>query len=329
MQSPDLDQSAIDALFRKSAASVKEQTGLKVVPMKFGSTSSISSAQMQGLTALVQLFARGIGYRFGAWLGSVVKMSLVSVERIVFSDFLGSIVPDENYVAAWKMEPVNAPCFVCMDISLIDPIIDLLLGGTGSTSMRHQPGDITDIEAAILDSVMDEMCAEFTNAWKAAGIEVHHEQRLLSSSHSQAMPARDSPICLTFEVQVSSTQGSLQLLFSGLASDTLLRAIKTDQAKRAPSPALKQKLREKALSFRYGASLQLPAVGVSAQAVHHLQMGSILPLNISTQTAALLLVAGRPMFYARPIATGQQKGAYLTQATFPSKLPMEQSEQKA
>jgi flagellar motor switch protein FliM len=329
MQNPELDQSAIDALFLKSSATAKEQAGLKVVPVKFGSTSSISSAQMQGLKALVQLFARGIGFRFGAWLGAAVKMSLVSVERIVFGDFLGSIVPDENYVAAWNMEPVNAPCFVCMDISLIDPMIDLLLGGTGSTSLRHQPGDITDIEAAILDSVMHEMCSEFTNAWKAAGIEVRHQQRLLSSSHSQAMPARDNPICLSFELQVNSFQGSLQLLLSGLASDTLLRAIKAEQARRAPSPALKQKLRDKALTFRYGASLQLPIAGVSAQAIHCLQPGSILPLNVSTQVPAVFMVAGTPMFYSQPIAAGPHRGAYLTQATLAPKSAAHQPEPRA
>jgi flagellar motor switch protein FliM len=313
MQSPELDQSAIDALFMKSSTAAAAKGGAGVVPLKFGSTNSISSSQMQGLTALLQLFAHGVSFRMSTWLATAVKMSLVSAERVPFSEFLGTMVPDENYVASWRMDPVNAPCLAYTDICLIHPIIDLLLGGTGSTSLRRQPVEITEIEASILDSVMNAMCAEFSNAWRSAGIEIHHQQRLLSSSHSQAMPARDNALSLTFEMQIGNSQGSLTLLFSGLASDNLLGAIKAREIKRATSQTTKQRLQEKALAFRYGAILQLPTVKVSASALRQLQPGSVLPLQVPTDTPALFLVGGRPMFQARPVAAGLHKGAYLAQ----------------
>src|ERR1700735_4007817 len=142
MQTPELDQSAIDALFMKSSSTATSNIG-NVVSVKFGSKNSLSSSQMQGLTALVQLFARGASFRFSTWLGTVTKLSLSSVERVLFSEFLGNIVPDENYVASWEMAPVDAPCLAYMDICLIDPIIDLLLGGIGSSGMRKQSTDIT------------------------------------------------------------------------------------------------------------------------------------------------------------------------------------------
>src|ERR1700731_2291794 len=192
MQTPELDQSAIDALFMKSSATASSNNIGNVVSVKFGSKNSISSSQMQGLTALVQLFARGASFRFSTWLGTVTKFSLISVERVLFSEFLGNIVPDENYVASWEMSPVDAPCLACRDVCLIDPIIDLLWGGLGSASLRKQSTEITEIEAAILDSVMHAMSAEFSNAWRSADIEVRHQKRLLSSYHSQPMPARDN-----------------------------------------------------------------------------------------------------------------------------------------
>jgi flagellar motor switch protein FliM len=315
MQTPELDQSAIDALFMKSSSTATSNIG-NVVSVKFGSKNSLSSSQMQGLTALVQLFARGASFRFSTWLGTVTKLSLISVERVLFSEFLGNIVPDENYVASWEMAPVDAPCLAYMDICLIDPVIDLLLGGLGASSMRKQSGDITEIESAILDSVMQAMCSEFTNAWRSADIGVRHQRRLLSAYHSQAMPARDNALSLSFEMQVGSTQGSLTLLFSGLASDTLLRAVAKQEIRRAPSQLMKQRLQEKALSFRYGAILQLPIVKVSAHAVQQLRPGSFLPLQLSTETPAMLLVAGKPMFQAQPVAAGMHKGAHLTQTAY-------------
>lgn len=313
METGELDQNAIDALFRKSSVSSVETGGGNVVPIKLGSTKSISGSQMQGLTALVQLFARGVSFRLGALLGAAAKVSMVSVERVLFSDFLGGITLDENYVASWRIEPTNAPCLVYMDTCLVDPVVDLLLGGTGSASLRRQPPDLTEIETSILDSVMQAMCAEFTNAWSSAAIEVRHQQRVLSSYHSQAMPARDNALCLGFEMQVGATQGSLTLLFSSLASDTLLRAVEMQESTHAASRTVKQQLRERALAFRYGITLQLPIVNVSTQAVRGLQPGSILPLPVPTESSSVLLVAGKPMFYAQPVSTGLHKGAYLTQ----------------
>lgn len=318
MQTPELDLSAIEALNRKSAATAEAKSLSSITPVKFGSTHSISSSQMQGLTALVQLFACGVSFRLGTWLGTTAKVSLVSVERLLFSEFLGTIAPDKGYVASWKMEPVNAPCLAYMDVCLIDPVVDLLLGGTGSISMGRQPAEVTEIEASILDSVMHAICAEFNNAWKPAAIEVHHQERLLSSYHSQVMPARDNALCLRFEMRVGAAQGSLTLLFSGLASDTLLRAIKTQEARRVPSQTMKQRLKERALVFRYGVTLQLPIVKVSAQAVRCLEPGSLLPLHVSTESPAVLLVAGKPMFHARPVSAGLHKGAYLTHAAYAS-----------
>ncbi len=329
MQIPELDQSTTDALFRKSSATAAADTERNVVPLRFGATNSISSGQMHGLTALVQLFARGVSFRLGAWLGTSVTLSLVSAERILFSEFLGKIIPDASYIASWKMEPVNAACLAYMDMAFVDPIIDLLLGGKGSNSVSLQPGEITDIEASILDSVMEEMCAEFSNSWKSSGIEVHHQKRLLSSYDGQAMPVRDNALCLSFEMQIGTVQKSLQVLFSGLAADTLLRAIAEENAKRAPSAAMRQKLAARAMHFRYGASLQLPIVSVSALALNNLQLGSILPLRVSTGTPAVFMVAGTPMFYARPIAAGPHRAAYLDQTFSPSKPDPEKSEERA
>jgi flagellar motor switch protein FliM len=297
-----------------------------IVPVKFGSTNSLSSSQMQGLTALVQLFARGVSFRLGAWLGTAVRVSLVSAERILFSEFLDTIGAHDSYVASLKMEPVNSSCLAYLDFSLIDPTIDLLLGGSGSASLSREPSDITDIEVSILDSVMHEICDELSNAWKSLSIEVHHQQRLLSSHHGQAMPVRDSALSLSFEVLIGHAQGSLRFLFSGLATDTLLRAITTENTKRTPSPALKQKLQERALRFRYGASLQLPIVSISAHALNTLEPGSVLPLRVSTDTPAVFMVAGKTMFHAQPVATGLRRGAYLTQTAFTLQAAAEKTE---
>jgi flagellar motor switch protein FliM len=296
-----------------------------ILPVKFGSTNSIGSSQMQRLTALVQIFTRAAGFRLGAWLSTAARVNLVSVERIVFSDFLEGIAQDGSYVASLRVQPVNAPCLSYMDICLIDPIIDLLLGGIGSGSLSPESTDITDIEASILDSVMQEICAELTNAWKSVGIEVHHQQRLLSSYHGQAMPARDNALCLSFELQVGEVRGNLRLLFSGLASDALLRAATTESTRSHLSPALEQELRQRALRFRYAGTLQLPVANVSAQVLNELRPGSVLPLEISTAIPALFIVAGQPMFQAQPVAIGERKGAYLTQASLkPGRAPQPQ-----
>ena len=328
MKNPELEQNAPDGILKKSPAAVASAREPNVAPVKFGSTNSISSSQMMALTALVQLFTRGASFRLTAWLGAAVRVSLTSVERILFGEFLGNIAPDDHYVVSLRMHPVDAACSAYLGIALVDPMIDLLLGGNGTGCLRPESAEITEIEVSILGSVMQEVCAELSNAWSSVGIEVRHQQRLLSSYHGQAMPVRDNALCLNFEMQIGQVQGSLQFVFSGLASDVLLRAITVEKTTRTPSPALRQKLQECALRFQYGATLQLPIVTVSAHALNNLQPGSILPLRVSTDTSALLMVAGKPLFHAQPVAAGPRRGAYLTRAADLPKTPRQNLGQK-
>ena len=304
-----------------SGAATAPGTSVHVTPVKFGSTNSISSSQMMGLTSLMQLFTRGVSFRLSAWLGAAVRVSMSSIKRVLFGDFLSNITPDDHYVVSLRMQPVDAACSAYLGISLVDPMIDLLLGGTGLSSLRPEPAEITEIEVSILASVMQEVCVEMSNAWGSVGIEIHHQQRLLSSYHGQAMPVRDNALCLSFEMQIGQVQGSLQFVFSGLASDALLRAITIENATRAPSPALRQRLQQCAQRFRYGATLQLPAVAVSAHALNRLRPGSVLPLGISADHPAVLMVGGKPLFHAHPVASGARRGAYLTRPVAPPKPP--------
>ena len=82
---------------------------------------------------LAHPLARNLTHNLAAWLRTRFQVNLVSAEQIQFNEFLPRI-PEISYVASVRLEPLGALSVLQLDLGLAPPIIDLLLGGRGTTS---------------------------------------------------------------------------------------------------------------------------------------------------------------------------------------------------
>ncbi len=114
---------------------------------------------------LNDLFARNLTHNLAAWLRTRFQVNLVSAEQIVFNEFLLRI-PEISYVASVRLEPLGALSVLQLDLALVPPIIDLLLGGEGRDGTQRE---LTDIEESIVASVAEIICRELTAAWQPVG----------------------------------------------------------------------------------------------------------------------------------------------------------------
>jgi flagellar motor switch protein FliM len=261
-----LKQDEIDALFeaaRTSATGCRKGTDLAAEggPYNFSSAGQISTEQLRAISMLNDLFARNLTHNLAAWLRTRFQVNLVSAEQIQFNEFVLRI-PEVSYVASVRLEPLGALSVLQLDLALAPPVIDLLLGGEGKEGPLRE---ITDIEEAILASLVEIICRELTVAWQPVGLSFNFERRQMQTQVARIMSVNEKTLCLSFEIRMPHSSGLLNLAFPAVVANTILRRLTSDRVgRRRHAGEIRTRMETMARRIRFGGSLQLPAVRLSA-----------------------------------------------------------------
>jgi flagellar motor switch protein FliM len=222
-------------------------------------------------------------------------------------------IPEISYVTSVRLEPLGALSVLQLDLALAPPIIDLLLGGGGQEGPLRE---LTDIEEAILGSVVEIICRELTAAWQSVGLSFNFERRQMQTQVARIMSVNEKTLCLSFEIRMPQGSGLLNLAFPAVVANTILRRLISDWGRhRRHAPETRVRLEAAARRIRLGASLQLPTVGIAAREIEDLQPGSILRLGLSSAVLAEWRVAGQSLAPAQAIRHGAHRAARLQSNT--------------
>ena len=304
-----LRQDEIDALFEAARASTAEgrtEVRARVAPYNFSSAGQISTEQLRAISMLNDLFARNLTHNLAAWLRTRFQVNLVSAEQIPFNEFLVRI-PEISYVASVRLEPLGALSVLQFDLALAPPIIDLLLGGDG----REGPlRELTDIEEAILGSVLEIICRELTAAWQPVGLSFNFERRQMQTQVARVISVNEKTLCLSFEIRMPHSSGLLNLAFPAVVANTILRRLTSDWGRRRRhAPEIRARMESSARRIRFGATLQVPSVRLPATAIENLAPGTILRLDVPANVKPEWRAGGQFLATAQAIRQGEHRAA--------------------
>jgi len=307
-----LSQDEIDRLFTSAQESRKgagpEKTR-KIVKCDLGKSSQLSSDQVRIVTSLHESFARRLGNSLGAYLRVAFEMNLVSAEQISYSEYL-SRIPELTYLASLHIMPIDARAAIQADLALVFPIVDLVLGGSGTDPI--DPRDLTEIEEQIFETVIGLIARDLQITWAPfLEIEIQFEQRQQQAQAQALMLQNEKTLCLSFETRLSEARGIITFAFPAVVANALLRKLSVQWAfsSRIPSRNSRRRIRERILGSQFELQLNLPASTLAIRELLSLEVGHVLMLPRRAQDPVHLTVAGLPMFLAYPVRQGTQKGA--------------------
>lgn len=306
-----LKQNDIDALF-EAARPIPGKTGGKedsavVVRYNFGRAGQISNEQLRAISTLNDLFARNLTHNLAAWLRCKFQVNLVSAEQIPFNEFLMRI-PEISYLSSVRLEPLGALSVLQLDLALAPPMIDLLLGGEGKEGSLRE---LTDIEEAILASVVEIICRELTVAWQSVGLSFGFERRQMQTQIARILSVNEKTLCLSFEIRMPQGSGLLNLAFPAVVANTILRRLTSDWGRRRHADETRARIEMAARQIRLGGCLQLPPVRVAAREIESLRPGQILRLALSAAVPAEWQVGGQCLAVAEAVSHGAHRAARL------------------
>ena len=124
----------------------------------------IAKSQLSAILLLHENFVRNAASSLSAYLRTYLSMNLQAVEQISYADFLEKL-PASTCFASLAVKPYEGSAVLEINPSLIFPILEILLGGSGKTAIDTER-EITEIEQTLLETLFRVLINDLTEAWK-------------------------------------------------------------------------------------------------------------------------------------------------------------------
>lgn len=204
-----LTQEEIDSVFQKRRDN-PDDASRKAQVYDFRRPDRIAKDQLRAIHLLHENFARSLASSLSAYLRAYVAVNLVSVEQLAFMEFAQCLASPTSLVAL-GMKPFDGNTVLEISPSLAFPVLEMLLGGTGQSSVGMDR-EITEIEQSILDGLLRIILQDLQMAWSAVtqidfSIESHETEPALL----QILAPNEAVVAISVEVRIGETAGIMNL----------------------------------------------------------------------------------------------------------------------
>jgi flagellar motor switch protein FliM len=272
----------------------------------------LSNENARALTALHEKFALNVTNSLEVYLGTSIRLKMLSLEQLGLQAYIGGIAAN-TYLLPCALNVMESNFLIEMDTRLIFPIIDLLLGGAGTTASDEQR-DLTEIDEEIMESITGLIVKEVDRSWRALNLSLTPGHCIKPALITQIYPANEKLVLLMFEMTVGATTGSFKMVLPTSFVGFLLRHMKAAQSKKIsilrhlPNPSL----RERILDCQFNVAVDVTEMRVLVKDLIDLKPGMILKMNAPVKNPGRLTVEGVDIFEALPVRNGTLKAAQLT-----------------
>ncbi len=302
-----LSQEEIDNVF-VGPKGVHEATAKRAQPYDFRRPDRIAKNQFRSIHLLHENFARVLASSLSAYLRAYVTVNLVSVEQLSYMEF-SQCLPSPSCLASLGMKPYEGNAVLEINLGLVFPILEMLLGGSGKAPIKINR-EITEIELSILDGLYRIILNDLRNAWHAVtpiefSIEAHEtEPQLL-----QILAPNEAVVAVSLEVRIGDNSGMVNIGIPSIVVKMLRH--KFDQqwsVRRSQSTDTEQgrvlKLLKPALLNIDG---RLAGPTLRVEDLLDLAEGDVLTFDFPTNKPVDLILNGKLKFRGHVVSTGRKR----------------------
>jgi flagellar motor switch protein FliM len=212
-----LSQEEINALFSAMSAEdlslgnqpEKKPASRKISDYDFHRADRISQDQMRSIHLLHEHFGRNFASSLSAYLRNFVDVHLASVEQVSYSSFTKSL-PDPTLFASIGMRPLDSNMALELNPSLVFPMIDMILGGSGFAVSENR--NLTEIELNIIEGVIKLAMRDLQDAWRSImELELFVEGKGTKPQMFQIVSPAETVISVHLELKTGDFSGMMNL----------------------------------------------------------------------------------------------------------------------
>ncbi|HEY4361835.1 MAG TPA: flagellar motor switch protein FliM [Bryobacteraceae bacterium] len=301
-----LTQEEIDSVFKKMREAETDDSSVQ--PYDFRRPDRIAKDQLRAIHLLHENFARTLASSLSAYLRAYVAVNLVSVEQLSFMEFT-QCLPSPTSMIALGMKPFDGNAVLEINPSLVFPILEMLLGGSGKLATKLTR-EVTEIEQSILEGLLRIILNDLRTSWHAVtaldfSIESHEtEPQLL-----QILAPNEAVVAISVEVRIGETAGMMNIGIPSIIVKMLRQkfdqqwSVRKTQATEAEHARVLRLIRP--ASIHLDARIQGPTLGVNT--LLDLAEGDILAFDYPVGKPVDVMVNGCLKYRGEVISTGRKR----------------------
>ncbi len=293
------------------AETSQQKRAAQLEAFNFSRAGQIVGDQLRTLRTLDEGFARNLTHTLGAWLRSNVAIAPLPAEQQTFGKFAEQTSSGCHVLPLRvTMESLQIRGAMSLSLTLAPSVIDLLLGGSGRTGGGNR--ELTEIEEAVLGSVIEFILREWSAAWMPFGADFHSEPRERDGHGQRLMPVQERVFCCRFQVTLADIAGELRFCLPAVNVASTLRAVaQRRERQRHRTPEERTHMMHRLRGAHVHSTLAFPVMRLRASDLQSLQPGSLLPLPLAQGASAELRISGVPVFRAEPVRAGEHRAAQI------------------
>jgi flagellar motor switch protein FliM len=279
-------------------------------PCNFRYAGRLSNENARALTALHEKFAINVANSLEVYLGTSLQFKLLSLEQMAIQDYINGITSD-TYLVPCALNVMESSFVMDMDMPLIYPVIDLLLGGAGTPCEASR--ELTEIDEEIMQSITALISKQVERSWRTLNLQLAPGHCIKPTMIQQIFPVNEKLVLLMFKMTVGETSGDFKIVLPTSFVGFLLRHLKAAQSKKISSlhPLPKPSLRERMLDCDFNVAVDVVKMQVTVKDLIGLKPGTILRMKAPVKTSARITVDDVELFEALPVRNGGLKAAQL------------------
>jgi flagellar motor switch protein FliM len=305
-----LSQEEIDNVFRNlKEGSQDSDPAKKAQPYDFRRPDRIAKDQLRAIHLLHENFARSLASSLSAYLRAYVMVNLVSVEQLSFMEF-SQCLPAPTCIVSLGMRPYDGNAVLELNPSLVFPVLEMLLGGSGKVPSAKVTRELTEIEESILEGLFRIILHDLKESWRGVAnigytIESHEtEPQLL-----QIMAPNEAVVAVSMEIRIGENAGMMNLGMPSIVIKMLRQ--KFDQqwsVRKTESTEVEQ---QRVLTLIKPAVVHLDArlqgPELSSEALLNVQVGDVLTFDYALDRPVNLLVNGILKYQGSVVGFGRKR----------------------
>ncbi|HVZ16286.1 MAG TPA: FliM/FliN family flagellar motor switch protein [Terriglobales bacterium] len=307
-----LDQEQINAMVRAARGTEKPkpvESQAVVSEYDLRHSTHLTKEQVRAVTSLHETVSRNLTHSMSAYLRVGFEATVVSVEQLAYAEFLGRL-PDVTYLCSLNVAPTNSTAVLQLDLQLGYPIIDLLLGGSGSP--MEELREATEIEEELIEGIVRLVARELAGAWVTAGFDISFDERQLPAAAQRLMRPSEKTLVVSFELRIPQARGMLNVAFPAAVANLLLRKMLREIAPKARAQAAPDAMiRNLLLDCEFDVRLDIPQMRLPLRQLAKMAPGTILTFDHLLGDEVTLSAGNIQLFCARPVRTERRRGAQL------------------
>ncbi|MBZ5620823.1 MAG: flagellar motor switch protein FliM [Acidobacteriia bacterium] len=316
--SRQLSQQEIDAVFQGMQERKQESPAVK---FDFRRPDRIPKSQVRALHLLHDTFVRNLVSSLSAYLRSYLSVNLVSVEQLSYAEFLDGL-PSPTCMISLGLAPYDGNGVLELNPSLVFPILEMLLGGTGKSSASIQR-DITEIEQKLLDGLFRIILNDLREAWKGVTtVEFTIESMETEPQLLHILAPNEAVVSIGIEIRIGDTVGMMNIAMPSIVIKMMRQkfdqqwSVRKTHASEIEQGRVLRFLREGLLTAE--ARLEGPTITISIRDLLGLSEGHLLTFDYPVDRPIELMLNGTPKFTAQVVSTGRKRACQIEHVRHPS-----------